>query len=250
MGFCTMVKSEIYKSFHTPVWIIHLVIPVVGAALFVWYDSFSAMKEVDKVFLYIQILSVVFPTLIGVITAMASEVEQNAAGCQLLLTCSRPKWLPHMSKLLLLLLFGICSSLIAVIGFGLGFQGLGYGTVSTGIYVKMAVLLFISMIPLYFIHYMVSFLLGKGYSIGLGIVGSLLAALLLTGLGEGIWWLLPWGVAARFSSFFFMTSLANERFLQYNGVAESIIVLISVSLVMVILLIGMFCKWEGRKSED
>lgn len=249
MRFRSMLKSDIYKFFHTPVWIWHLVIPLVGAGVFVWYDSFNTMKEMDQVSLYIETLSVVFPIVIGIIMAMVSQVEEKAAGYQLLLTVPKLKSLPHLSKLLVLLTSGLIATLIAVGGFGLGFRGLGSTLLGFMFFIKLAIILFVSMLPLYLIHYLVSFILGNGDSVGLGIVGGLLSALLLTGLGDKIWYFLPWGLASRFSMNFFIVSLSNGQSLQSLGIKQGIMALILMLVILVVLSGIMFKRWEGGKSE-
>ncbi len=51
---------------------------------------------------------------------------------------------------------------------------------------------------LYLLHLWISLRFGKGASISVGVAGSLVAALMLTGLGEGIWYFIPWGWGVRF----------------------------------------------------
>lgn len=250
MTFYRNLKSDLYKILHSPLWLIHLIIPVIGIILFVWYYSFSLWDEMNKLSAYIQTLSVIFPILIGIITSVLAETEQRAGGFHTLLVTTSSKYIPHISKLTLLVLFGFVAALIASVGFGIGFRSMGYTTFNTVFYVQTAMLLVVSVFPLYLLQYMVSFLFGKGFSIGLGIVGGLLSALLLTGLGDGIWWYLPWGIAARFSESLLMSRLANIEFLQYHGIIQSIIFILLFSLVFIAFLIVRFQKWEGRKSED
>ena len=54
------------------------------------------------------------------------------------------------------------------------------------------------------IQYLVVFYFGKGASIGIGIIGSLISALMLTGLGDGIWQVIPWAYSMRLSSYFIL----------------------------------------------
>lgn len=250
MSFYSNLKSDLYKLFHTPLWLIHLVIPVIGIALFIWYYSFSQWDEMNKLSGYIQALSITFTVLIGIITSVLAETEQKAGDFQSLLVTVNSKCVSHISKLILLVLFGFASSLLALAGFGVCFMSRGYITFNLLFYVKAAILLVMSVLPLYLLHYIVSFLFGKGFSIGLGIVGGLISALLLTGLGDGIWWYLPWGIAARFSGNLLLSSLADIDFLQYNGIIQSVIFILLFTLVFNALLILLFNKWEGRKAED
>jgi ABC-2 type transport system permease protein len=250
MTFYTNLKSDLYKFFRTPLWLIHLVIPVIGIVLFIWYYSFSQWDEMNKLSGYIQTLSVTFTVLIGIITSVLAETEQKAGEFQSLLVTANSKCVSHISKLILLVLFGFASSLLALAGFGVCFLRMGYTTFHLLFYVKTAVLLLMSVLPLYLLQYVVSFLFGKGFSIGLGIVGGLISALLLTGLGDGIWWYLPWGIAARFSESLLMSSLSNIDFLQYNGIIQSMTFILLFTLAFIALLLLRFNKWEGRKAED
>ncbi len=250
MCFYNNLKSDLYKLCHSPLLLIHFIVPVVGIILFVWYYSFSPWNESDKLSAYIQILCVSFPVLIGIMTSILAESEQKSGGFQMLLSTATPKYIPHITKLIWLILFGFCSSLLALVGFGIGFSLLGYTTFKVLFYIKTAILLSISVVPLYLLHYIISFLAGKGYSLGLGIIGSLLSALFLTGLGDGIWTILPWGICARFSETLLVSNLMNIDFLKFNGIIQSMIFIIIFIFVFLITLILLTNKWEGRKSED
>lgn len=250
MCFYSSLKSDLYKLCHSPLLLIHFIVPVVGMILFVWYYSFSPWNEVDKLSAYIQILSVSFPVLIGIMTSILAESEQKSGGFQMLLSTATPKYIPHITKLIWLILFGFCSSLLVLVGFGIGFSVLGYTTFKLLFYIKTAVLLSISVVPLYLLHYIISFLAGKGYSLGLGIIGSLLSALFLTGLGDGIWTFLPWGITARFSETLLVSNLMNIDFLKFNGIIQSMIFILIFTFLFLITLVLLSNKWEGRKSED
>lgn len=250
MSFYSSLKSDFYKVFHSSLLLMHFIVPAVGIILFVWYYSFSSLNEFDKLSAYIQILSVTFPFLIGIITSILAQSEQKAGCFQMLLSTATPKYIPHITKIVVLILFGICSSLFALVGFGIGFRLLGFTTFELLFYIKTATLLSISVIPLYLLHHIVSFIWGKGYSLGLGIVGSLLSALFLTGLGDGIWFFLPWGINARFSETLLISDSMNIDFLQYNDIIQSMIFILIYFFLFLITLTIFSNKWEGRKSED
>lgn len=55
----------------------------------------------------------------------------------------------------------------------------------------------ITMLPIYLIHLFVGMSFGKGASMGLGIAGSLIAALMITGLGDATWKYIPWAWGVR-----------------------------------------------------
>ncbi|MEG2822214.1 MAG: lantibiotic immunity ABC transporter MutG family permease subunit [Lachnospiraceae bacterium] len=250
MSFGSNIKSDLYKIFHTPIWFIHLMIPIIGIMLFLWYYSISPWDELSKLSGYIQILSVAFPLLIAIITSILSEIEQKAGAFYSVLTTVNKKSIPHISKIVLLVALGGMSALFALLGFGIGFTELGYHTFPIIFYIKTAALLLISVIPLYLLHYAISFIFGKGFNIGLGIVGSLVSALLLTGLGDGMWFCIPWGIAGRFSENLLRSKLLNTTFFQQTDVVKSIIFLFLFSVFFTVAIVLLFNKWEGRKSDD
>ncbi|MEG1385372.1 MAG: lantibiotic immunity ABC transporter MutG family permease subunit [Oscillospiraceae bacterium] len=250
MGLYANLKSDLYKIIHTPLWLIHLIIPTIGAGLFIWYYSVSLWDEAEKISAYIQTLSITFPILIGIITAMTAEFEQGAGDFQLLLSTPDSKSISHLSKLMLLVILGFLSSLIALAGFGIGFIKMGYTTFNIVFYIKAACLLSCSVLPLYLLQYIVSFIFGKGFSLGLGILGGLLSALLLTGLGDSIWWMLPWGIASRLSGILLMSGLSNFEIFHYGEFIRGILFLLLFSMIFTAFFLLVFRKWEGRKSGD
>ncbi|TCO68687.1 lantibiotic protection ABC transporter MutG family permease subunit [Marinisporobacter balticus] len=112
-------------------------------------------------------LAMVFPLLIGIITGIASEQELEAGSFQMLLCTPSKKYIPHLGKLAVLLLFGIV------------FRAMGNVFLPISLYLKAAILLFLGNVPLYMLQYILSFAFGKGIGMGFGIIGSLLSALLL-----------------------------------------------------------------------
>lgn len=250
MNLHTNLKSDLYKICHTPIWLIHLIIPMLGMLLFLSYYYISPWNEVDKLSGYIQALAVVFPVLIGSITSLLSGIEENAGGFQVTLLTASAKFIPHISKLLLLLLFAFASALLALMGFGAAFIKMGYVIQNLLFYFETAVLLWLSVIPLYLLHYLVSFRFGKGYSIGLGFLGTLLSALLLTGLGDGIWPVIPWGIMSRFAEMLLLSNLSHVTFLHDNDMIKSSISIALFTIILTTIFVLSFNRWEGRKLDD
>jgi len=244
------LKSDLYKLCHSPLLLIHLLVPFIGCILFLLYYSYSPWNEFDKVSTYIQALSVSFPFIIGFVTSILAESEQEAGGFQLLLSTATPKYVPHITQLIWLILFGFFSSLLAFVSFSIGFKLLGNNTYTVLFFIRLAALLFISVTPLYLLHYILGFFFGKGYSLGLGIIGSLLSALFLTGLGDKIWTFLPWGINARFTETLLISHSLNIDFLRFNGIIQSIVSILIFTLIFLTTLIIATNKWEGRKTTD
>ena len=107
------------------------------------------------------------------------------------------------------------------------------------------------MLILYLIHLVVVFLFGNGANIGLGIAESLLSALLLTGLGDGIWQFIPCAWGTRL-----MGTLINLWY--YSGHSlffkQQLLIWLEVAvpltLMALILSIIWFDRWQGRSSDE
>jgi ABC-2 type transport system permease protein len=112
----------------------------------------------------------------------------------------------------------------------------------------------IGTLPILAIHLWISFAFGIGASVGVGILGILVAVLMgTTNLGNNIWYFLPWTYPVKMSMFP-LALLAPSSQMIANKIIIQFILCISLSLVLSILflLFGIiwFEKWEGRKNVE
>lgn len=207
--FFRFMRADFRKIRHTPMLWIHIVVPILTVTVFLSYYSFSTGSSIGKVEGYMEALSIAFPLLIGILSAMAVEQEASAGHFQELLI-AKYKLMSFFSKVCTLLLLGFGSLFITVGGFAFGFKFLLHQNLfSSSFYGKMILILFFSQIFLYLLHILCSFRFGSGASIGLGIAESLVAALMLTGLGEGIWMWIPCGWGVRLCDYYIAWNTNN-----------------------------------------
>ncbi|KOS62742.1 lantibiotic immunity ABC transporter MutG family permease subunit [Lysinibacillus agricola] len=251
MVMLRLLRAEFLKTKRTPFLLIHLFVPIIISGLFLAYYTYSPWDFNGKVSTYFQALACGFPIIIGVVCSMMSEQEATACHFQEMLTASKTKILAFLSKLLLLLLFSFGAILLSIGIFSFGFiELLHEDTFSFQFYVIAGCILFVSFAFLYILHFFVSLHFGKGASIGLGIVGSLLVALLLTGLGEGIWSFIPYGWGGQFVSLWTMKASGLDLSTVEIGLQEGIIASVCGTLLALVLSCLWFWKWEGRKSDN
>lgn len=250
MKLSCQLRADFYLFLRSPLLAVHLGVPAVGVLFFVWYASFSPWEELDILSAYLQALSISFPFLIGLTTSLFSVREGRAGHFQRLLTVPAPKLLPHLSNLLLLIFEGLCSSLLALLGFEAGFHLVGHTPFPIPFYMETAFLLWVSVLPLYPLHDVISFRLGKTASLGLGILGSLLSALFLTGLGDGIWSYLPWGIAARFSESFLVAQVKDLDFFLLPDMIQGMVFLFIFAVLSSLLFLLSLGHWEGKQPEQ
>lgn len=243
--------SDFLKIRRTPLLWVHLLLPLLAAGGMVGYASISPLNTLNMTVIYMELLGVALPLVIGVVTGMVTEQEAAAGGFQNLLTGPSPKWLALLSKLCLLILMSLVSLLLAVGGFGAGLTFISNREASPwNFYLLAACVLAGSSIILYIVHLVISLRFGQGASIGLGITGSLLAALLLTGLGDGIWTFMPHSWPARLSVIWVL--YAGDPSVSGSSNTGVCNVLWTGTLSMsglFLLACTWFTLWEGRKSE-
>ncbi len=163
------LHADILKMKGTPIILAHILIPIITSGMFLLYDSFSAWNDTTKIIAFYQAVGAGFPVLIGIFTASVAAQEKNAGGFQNLLS------LPHkitafLSKVFLLLLFSLFSVLLTAVLFGFSFCGIsGRGSISIGLCVTVALIMWCSSIPLYLWQLILAFQFGEGVSVCAGI---------------------------------------------------------------------------------
>ncbi|MCH1966270.1 lantibiotic immunity ABC transporter MutG family permease subunit [Paraclostridium sordellii] len=244
LHFFNYLKTDFYKFYHSNIIKLHLIIPIITVISFLSYYTISPWSELEKVIAYVQIISVSFPLIISIIVNIVYEQEEEA-GFQYFLGIADKKYFAHFSKLILMLILGLISTLIAILGFGITFHLMGNSLIEITVYIKESLIVFGSSILLYMLQYLVVFYFGRGASIGVGIIGSTISALIITGIGEGIWTLLPWGYSVRLSSYFVLYNLdiLNKK-VPIMQVIIMMIVFITIFLALQLILSN---RWEGKQ---
>ncbi len=245
-----LLRADLLKTRRTPFLLLHLLAPLIASGIFLAYYSYSPWSTTDKVQAYLQTLGCAFPTLIALVCSMTAEQEALAGHFQGLLALPAQRIKVYLSKLLMLLIYSLGAVLLAVIPFGLGFREvLGESSLGLDFYWKSAAILFGSNVFLYLLFSCVSLRFGRGPSIGIGIVGSLVAALLLTGLGEGLWPYVPFAWGVRLVSVWTVHASGTQLTLAVSQADSGIIVCILATAVAAVLYGLWFQRWEGRSAD-
>ena len=245
-----LLKTDIMKLKSTQIFWVHLYIPLLTLLIFLSYYSISPASTFSKIAAYLQILGMAFPAVIGIVTSMVAEQENSAGGFQNILLSSRPKYLAILSKLILFIALGTLSTSLAVGGFYLGYSFMGNNIYPGQFNLILVGILLGSNVFQYIFHFFLSFRFGKGISSGLGIAESLLAALFLTGLGDGRWPFVPssWGI--RFVSFFLLKQ--QNPAISFKGTNLIPIICFSclATIIAFLSLLVWFSRWAGNKREE
>ena len=245
--YCRYLKSDIYKLRHSCFFAIHLLLPVLGAALMLLYSLISSDSGLSKLSAFTQILAIAFPFVISIVCQVVAEQELQAGHFQNMLTLkSRQKAV--FSKLAILLLSGLFSATFVTVLFGAAYSYITETKLPAGFFVFIPIVLWGSNVMIYGLHLNLAFSFGRSFGIGIGVMGSLLSALLQTGLGAGIWYVIPYGLGVRFADaaltyLFHFPSAANPEIL------TGIIFCITVTCGIIGLTAFWFSRYGGTYSE-
>lgn len=195
-----MLRAEFVKMKRTTLFWMHILVPIVGTGIVLWYyKRLGALDmNVKSIGEFLEILSLAFPTLSGIVCALGTEMEVDAGNMQVLLGGVAGKCRAGGVKLVALLLLGAMGTLLALGSYLVGiylYSGESFSGELLLFTVESVFILLGTQIATYVIHFFVSLKWHKGVVIGAGIVESMLSALFLTGMGEGIWMYCPfaWG---------------------------------------------------------
>lgn len=239
------ICSDFYKFRHTSMLLIHLLLPLGAAAAFLFYYAVSPWKPDVKISAFFELIGISFPLVISLVCSKAIEQEGQAGSFQNMLCGTKSRSAVWLSKLIVMLLSGSCSVVLAIGTFGAGFKVAPPST-----YMKVAVLLIVGSVFLYILHLVVSLRYGRGASIGLGIVESLISALALTGLGDRIWYYIPCTWSARFSDNIVYSWLYPAKTLGSLEMQRGLLLAVPATIIAMILALLWFRNWEGRKTCD
>lgn len=245
LSFLRCIRSDFYKFRHTSMFLIHLLLPLGAAAVFLAYYTVSPWKPGTKISAYFELIGASFPLVIGLVCSKAIEQEGQAGGFQNMLCGAKSRAAVWLSKLAVMFLLGIGSVALAVGVFAAGFK-----TAPLSLYGRTAVLLIVGSTFLYILHLFVSLKYGRGASIGLGIVESLVSFLALTGLGDRVWYYIPCTWSARFADDMVYTWLNPAKGFGSLEIQKGLLIVLPASILAVVLVILWFQNWEGRKTYD
>lgn len=238
--------AEYQKCKHSALLYIHLVVPVLAAVIFASYYRISNWDLTTKISGYLEVLAVAFPFLIGILVGMVVQIENQAGHFQLMLGTIPSRSAAYIGKLLFLVI-----NAAGATGIALGLFAVLYEGAPAALYVKAGGLLVLTALPIYQIHLFIGMKFGKGASMGLGIFGSLAAALMITGLGDAIWKYFPWAWGVRAMDSIILAWDRPDLYAWMKSDFENgILILVATLVCLFAVSLIWFQRWEGGKNSD
>lgn len=243
------LTADFFKLKRTPFFLVHLIIPLLGIVIFFSYQLLAQHDSNQMIINFCQVLSLVYPIVATWLTNIVINQEIEAgAGFFLLSTTSRSRVL--LSKLIYLIGSGLFACFITVFGYHLlnllwvdeyqlSFLQIG----------RLFLVVFGCSIFLYFFHLILCLKFSANVSFGVAAVEFLLAALMMTSLGELLWIAFPsaWGMRLiRLMG----NQFVDDPLLKFITFPHIILLILVITILMGAILFFIMNSWEGRTNEE
>lgn len=243
------IRGELWKLRHTLLPWLHVLIPLLGIAVFLAYYSFAAWSDAGKVSGYIETLTIALPLVVSVICSISAELEESGH-YQTFLGVSVYKRNPLLAKWIVLSGMGLLSIFAAVLGFALGYWVMkGSMVLLMREYLILILVMWFCSVSLYLIHLFLNFAFSKNISLCAGTAELVIAALFLTGLGDGRWQFVPCSWAGRWTEYLIQYWTGN-KVLPAEAVMKNLGSEAAVTVILWIVFFMWFYFYEGRQCRD
>lgn len=243
------IRGELWKMRHTLIPVMHVLIPLLGIAVFLVYYSFAAWSDEGKVSGYIEALSVVLPLVISVICSISVEMEEKGH-FQTLLGVAVHRRTTLLAKWMVLSGIGLLAILLAVLCFAGGYRIMaGTAVLPAGKYLILSGVLWIGGMDLYLLHLFLNLAFSRNLSLSMGTAELVISALFLTGLGEGRWQFFPCAWGGRWSSYLLQCWIGNKA-VNVEYVTANLAAGLAVTAVLWCAVLLWFPSYEGRQCRD
>lgn len=236
------ICSEFIKLRHTAYWMIHTLVPLAGAILFVFYFVFySSVDSFEKLKLTMELTAMVFPLLISGIVGMNISQEERSSHFQNLLAVPNRKK-AFLSKLTAHFLSGMISLTMLFLIFGIGVN-IGSNEFFSW---KLLLLTFpgvaFSSLVLYVLHLFLNLKFGLGISLFWGVFECLQCILYGNIELHGLWRCIPFSWSVNWINEIFSGQLSEQS---AEWITNGILAGCILSAVLY-----WFTHWEGRKNYE
>lgn len=248
-AYYRLLKADFMKMRHSVFYKLHIAVPTTLVTFILLYYGMNSYSSQGKIQAFVEAIAVSFPFIGAIMVAMSMELDANAGNFKEILSCEYGKSKAYLSKLSSVLISGIVAAGITIAAFYLGFTYfLKQNSLDLSFYSEFFVILIIGQIIEYIFHSILALCYGQGITIATGIVETLIAALMLTGLGEGTWIVFPCSWSARLCDYCMIYYLKGEHFMK--NMRQELRIVLVFTIIGLIMALGLVERFEGRKNKE
>ena len=182
-------------------WLVFLV-PLLTGAVLAWYIGGRPWIAPGSTFsgFFSVWAGLVIPLALAIVAGQLVHEEEEAASFGGFLLCARARLTLYLTKFVVLIGASAVATALSAGTFCLGLWLTGYQRTGFGLYAEAAVVCWAAALPLAALSLWIAFAGGMGVSVGVGMGGMLVGALVGgTMVGDKIWPFLPWAWPLRLS---------------------------------------------------
>lgn len=235
--------SNFIKFKRTPIFLLHFLSPIVITLLFLYYYTIGGYRIIADVRVFFVILQMCYPVFVGVVMSVFTHLDRNINGIQNTLGLVESRTSIYLGKLLFMLFLSAINLILYELCFYIGVNlFLDTNVAPVNSYIGIFPIFLFSNLFLYSLHLLVAFRFGSSVSMLLGISGTILAGYFETAIGDKIWPIIPWECGVRFL----------ENYFNFSSVPiiSGIISMLILTLIVLILSILWFNRWEGKITQE
>lgn len=244
-----LIRMEFYKMKHTALFPLHILIPVFGILTFLCYYGGSQHGWESEVSAYIQVLVTALPLVISIVCAQSVSLEEQNHFMVFLGTAEKRRN-AFLAKWFSVFFMGLFSMALAVGGFMAGYcLILKRRRFDLWLTCMMILVMWLAGSGMYVLHVFLNLWKPKSISLGVGTVETVVAALMLTGLGDGLWPFLPCAFGGHWEDML-MRYRIEGKLPAAEYIRESLCFNLLVTAVIVVTAAAGFYYYEGRRVND
>lgn len=248
--FVRLVCSEFYKMRHTIFFWLHLLVPVFGILLFLCYYGVSPHGWESELSGYVTVLTTVFPFIISIVCSKGVSLEEGNHFLVFLGTAVKRRN-AFLSKWFVCFFMGLLGTALAVGGFMAGYSLLLRRVrFDAGLCLNMILIMWLSSMGLYFLHIFLNLWKPGSVSVCVGAAESIVSALMLTGLGDGLWQFLPCAYGGHWEGYYFRYYLEGSLPETVMPLKGQFFINAGVTAVIIFFTLAGFHFYEGRQMND
>lgn len=208
---------------------------------------------------------VYIPLIVSFISSYMVGYEEFYGNINGLLSLKTKRTNIYLAKFIMVNLMLLFMIVLENIAFAMGLKVLNM-KFSITFLLCSTVILFVGIIPLIAIHIFLSFICGMGLSILIGFIGMLISTLINNGLGEEIWYMIPWAIPLRIFMYLYLLVFNNNvkisqeqaEFVATHSHTNLFLIfswkgfLAGILILSAFILVGIkwFNNWEGREISN
>ncbi|HHX67527.1 MAG TPA: lantibiotic immunity ABC transporter MutG family permease subunit [Gallicola sp.] len=190
----------------------------------------------------LDLISIGLPFMISIVVTINIEQERQAGNFKgILLNENKLKY--FFTKIFRLWVMGFLAIVFSVFLYELLIGNFNY----MELVLKSILILTVTMLPTYLVHFFVDMRFSRNISIFLGAIEAMINAVFLTRLGDYLWKFFPCSWISRSLRYYSIIKLQNIK-INIDYFSKTIVLI--VTIIIVLFLLFWYRSWEGNNIEE